>query len=154
MPVWLQGILAVTTLVGACVPAPQILVPVPASITWTSASWPFRHPLREVVTDSLRWAAIADSVPPQIAPNRDSTLALDFDREILIVAVGPQVGIADSLTLTYAGVHDGHWRFRATTFYNCNPADMLVTRVVALRWPRTNRPVAIEAKTVRAPQCP
>ena len=111
--------------------------------------------------DPRRWAAIADSVPSQSTKDQDGTLPVNFESAILIVAVGPQVGIDDSLTLTYAGVYNGQLRFRATAFYNCNPAEMLLTPVAALRWPRTSRPITIVDApitivdaSVRGPQCP
>lgn len=59
----------------------------------------FRGVIREVVRDSTRWMVLRDSIPRHLnAPGSDSP-AVDFRREMLVVAVGPSGPDGDSVVI-------------------------------------------------------
>ena len=111
----------------------------------------FRNPIREVVRDSIRWRIIWDSL--YYDPKPASPPPVDFQREMLVVAVGPSSGVGDSVVIALVTPERRNMRVRVVLYRGCHPAQLATKPFHVVRVPRAQEEAVFEDHVVTEPEC-
>jgi hypothetical protein len=111
----------------------------------------FRNPIREVVRDSIRWHIIWDSL--YYYPKPASPPPVDFQREMLVVAVGPASGVGDSVVIARITPDRRKLRVRVVLYQGCNPSQGATKPFHVVRVRRANQEPVFEERVVTQPEC-
>jgi len=112
----------------------------------------FRNPIREVVRDSIRWHIIWDSL--YYDPKPASPPPVDFQREMLVVAVGPSSGVGDSVVIARMTPDRRNMRVRVVLYRGCHPAQLATKPFHVVRVPRAQQEEPVfEEHVVTQPEC-
>jgi hypothetical protein len=150
------GALIVATLATAisqgCAPTSHSGIVAPATIYQSNYS-SIDTTLRVIVRDDSTWrdlwpklrdpSAVTDTLPPHVA----------FSKEMAIVAVGPPIGINDSVRIGPLTVSTKESHVWITAFLVCNPADMTFVPVQVVTVRHSTRQVGFTEREVRGGGC-
>lgn len=110
----------------------------------------FRDSVREVVRDSTRWRAIRNTLPGR---NPRSEPLVNFERDMLVVAVGPPSGVGDSVVIVGITHSEQERRVRVVLYQGCHPAQLSTRPFHVVRIPRWEGRPVFKEKLIVDPKC-
>jgi hypothetical protein len=112
----------------------------------------FRHLVRELVMDSVRWGAIWDSTGGRTGLDLPEP-QVDFSRFSVLVAAGPALGAGDSIVIDSIGVFRDVVRARVTAYTMCLPPQVSPVPVHMVRIRKAARELSVVERRVIGPNC-
>lgn len=112
----------------------------------------FRHVIREVIRDSSRWRVLRDSLHPTLHAPPESP-AIDFRREMLVVAVGPSGPSNDSVVIGQVSRTEQGIRVLVIFHRECSAFMLSSLPFHVVRVPRSSGNAVFEETEVSGPVC-
>lgn len=112
----------------------------------------FRHVIRELIRDPSRWRVLRDSLHPTLHPPPESP-AVDFRREMLLVAVGPGGPPNDTVVIRQVTRTDQGIRALVLFHRGCSALMLSSMPFHVVRVPRSQGNAVFEEKEVPDPEC-
>lgn len=78
---------------------------------------------------------------------------MDFQREMLVVAVGPSSGVGDSVVIARMTPGRRNMRVRVVLYEGCHPAQSSTMPFHVIRVPRAHGEPVFEEHVVTQPEC-